>query len=124
MVHIQIFTKPIPKARARFNTRSGRAYTPRTTQDYESHIKNEARKHFKVPLEGAIEMRLIFNFVKAKSSKKVLHTQRPDLDNLCKAIMDGLNKIAFIDDCQVVYLVCSKKFAEKESVEIFIGEVP
>lgn len=122
MVHIQIFTKPIPKARPRFNMKSGRTYTPRTTQDFESHISNEARKVFDKPFEGAVEMRLIFNFVKAKSNRKTLHTQRPDIDNLIKGVMDGLNKIAFVDDCQVVYLVCSKKFAEKESVEIFIGE--
>ena len=36
---------------------------------------------------------------------------KPDLDNLAKAVMDALNRIAFNDDAQVVELILGKEYA-------------
>ena len=36
------------------------------------------------------------------------HTQKPDADNLAKAIADGLNRIAWADDSQVYELAVRK----------------
>ena len=36
------------------------------------------------------------------------HVRKPDLDNLAKAILDGMNKTIFADDGQIVYLVLRK----------------
>ena len=38
------------------------------------------------------------------------HTQKPDLDNLEKAILDGLNRIAFADDSQVALVYKLKRW--------------
>ena len=75
------------------------------------------------PHEGAIELRLVFNFIKAKSCKKTMHTQRPDLDNLAKGLCDSLNGVAFLDDAQIVKLTCEKNFSDVENIEITIIEI-
>ena len=47
-----------------------------------------------------------------------------DLDNLCKAVLDGLKGIAFKDDNQVIKLELSKQVdKENPGVRIFISEV-
>jgi Holliday junction resolvase RusA-like endonuclease len=40
------------------------------------------------------------------------HTQRPDADNIAKAVKDGLNRIAWGDDCQVAELSVRKAWGE------------
>ncbi|HTN20115.1 MAG TPA: RusA family crossover junction endodeoxyribonuclease [Pelobium sp.] len=44
-----------------------------------------------------------------------------DVDNLAKAVLDGLNKIAFEDDSQVKSLICSKNIHPMKKNGIFIG---
>ncbi len=124
MIHIEVLSKPIPKARPRFNRFSGRTYTPKSTQSFESLISSEARKKFIAPIEGPVTVKIVFNFIKAKSNKSDMHIIRPDLDNLVKGVLDGLNEIAFKDDCQVNRLSCEKNYSTKESVEIFISATP
>ena len=42
------------------------------------------------------------------------HTQKPDIDNLLKALMDGLAP-AYVDDCQVASCTCTKRWASSPS---------
>ncbi len=42
------------------------------------------------------------------------HTQKPDIDNLLKALMDGLAP-AYVDDCQVASCTCTKRWAQSPS---------
>ena len=37
-------------------------------------------------------------------------TKKPDLDNVLKAVLDGLNGIAFVDDSQVVNVCMAKHY--------------
>lgn len=118
---LEINTRPIPKQRPRLSKFA--VYTPKKTTNYENLIAYEWQKKYKnLILKGAIKLDLLFCFKKAKSCKKDYHTQRPDLDNLEKAILDGLNKIAFVDDCQVVELNSKKLFASTDAVLISITE--
>jgi Holliday junction resolvase RusA-like endonuclease len=121
MISFHVFTKPLPKARPRFSRFTGRTYTPTTTRRFENEISFEARKHFKELIIGAVQVKIIFNFIRAKSNKSPLHVIRPDLDNLIKGVLDGLNGIAFKDDCQVVNLQCEKQYAEHESIDIYVS---
>lgn len=123
MIHFIIDLKPVPKARPRFNFKTKSTYTPAKTSQFESHIKFHAQCVCQRPLEGALEVDVKFNFVKAKTNKKAMHTQRPDLDNLLKGVLDALNGVAFLDDCQIVKLSSEKKFSEKDSIEILINEL-
>lgn len=121
MYSIEINTRPIPKQRPRLSKFS--VYTPKKTKTFENLIAYEWKNKYKgLILKGAVKLDLVFVFKKAKTCKKTLHTQRPDIDNLLKSILDGLNKVAFIDDCQVVELNSKKLFASTDAVLIMITE--
>lgn len=123
MYTLEIDVRPFPKERPRL---SGRriVYTPYKTRSFENRIAYEWKKKYKdLILKGAVKLDLLFCFKKAKSCKKTLHTQRPDIDNLLKSILDGLNKVAFVDDCQVVELNSKKVFSDTDKILITVTEL-
>ena len=108
-VTFEIPGKPFAKQRPRFSRKSGQAYTPKATESYESLVRAKALPLVPKPLIGPVIVEIIASFEPAASwSKKRRaeamcrpHTQRPDRDNIEKAILDGLNRVAFEDDAQV-----------------------
>ena len=44
-----------------------------------------------------------------KSNAPIAHTHQPDLDNLVKFVLDGMNKLVYGDDKQVVQVVATKQ---------------
>lgn len=120
--NLEINIRPIPKARPRLSKFA--VYTPKKTADYEKLIAYEWKRRYKnLILKGAVKLDLLFCFKKAKSCKKDYHTQRPDIDNLEKAILDGLNKTAFVDDCQVVEMKSQKVFSDVDKIVITVTEM-
>ncbi|MBF1053685.1 MAG: RusA family crossover junction endodeoxyribonuclease [Parvimonas sp.] len=120
--NIEINARPIPKARPRLSKFA--VYTPKKTADYEKLIAYEWKRRYKnLILKNAVKLDLLFCFKKAKSCKKDYHTHRPDLDNLEKAILDGLNKTAFVDDCQVVEMKSQKVFSDVDKIVITVTEL-
>lgn len=120
--NLEINTRPIPKARPRLSKFA--VYTPKKTADYEKLIAYEWKRRYKdLILKGAVKLDLLFCFKKVKSCKKDYHTQRPDIDNLEKAILDGLNKTAFVDDCQVVEMKSQKVFSDVDKIVITVTEM-
>ena len=119
-VTIDVPGEPVAKGRPRF-TRGGFAYTPAKTKKYEQKVRAAALRVMdgKLPLEGPIALRLMFNMEVPKSwSKKkradaffgkMLPISRPDIDNLVK-IIDGLNGVLFKDDSQITDLIASKRY--------------
>ena len=116
MTVFEIPGKPFAKQRPRFSRASGRTYTPGQTVSFERTVGQIALTHFPQPIEGPVKLTIWATFEPAKSwSKKKTaehlntpHMQRPDLDNIQKAILDGLNRIAFADDGQVAEISCRK----------------
>jgi Holliday junction resolvase RusA-like endonuclease len=100
--------KPFAKQRPRA-TKEGRVYTPKETASFEAKVGQIAAQHFPQPLDGPVSVFIWATFQPPQSwsQKKTRehigrpHTQRPDLDNCAKAILDGLNRIAWADDGQV-----------------------
>jgi len=45
----------------------------------------------------------------------------PDLDNVAKAVLDGLNKRVFRDDALIVYLAVGKAYATAPGVDVLIA---
>lgn len=45
---------------------------------------------------------------------------KPDLDNVIKSVKDGLNRIAWLDDKQVVKIAADKKWSEWEQTIVMI----
>jgi len=116
-------------------TRTGHAYTPKETKAYETLVQSLfISTHGKPILEGEIHatIKAYYGLVKAdyvkngnfskqgyrKLTGAVRPTKSPDVDNLAKAILDSLNKIAYNDDAQVVYLEVSKHYAVEPRVDI------
>ena len=74
-------------------------------------------------MNGAVEVDLTFVLIKPKSVKRIYPFVRPDLDKLCRAVLDGLTAIAFKDDAQVISLSAKKIYGEQEGVFIRLVEV-
>jgi len=94
-IHFTVPGQPIPKARAR-RGRSGRWYTPARTRVYEERVGWEAWLAGARPVTGDVEVRIV---VRGKTRRRKF-----DLDNIAKAILDGLTGVAYYDDAQVVAL--------------------
>lgn len=97
------------KRRARV-TRAGHAYVDeKTKQD----LKAVAEAYKGKMHTGAVSLIVIVYKDLPKSTPKRIEsehfTQRPDVDNVLKAIMDGLNGVAYADDSQVVSVECFKR---------------
>ena len=119
------------KARPRMNTRTGRAYTPTKTKLYEYSLRQwfcMNYPNFK-PIEGRVKVSIIayFEITSKKKEAEMLSnnispTKKPDIDNIVKIVLDGMNKFAFKDDTQVIKLEVEKKYAEKPRMYIKIEE--
>lgn len=122
------------KARPRFNTQSGKAFTPKDTITYENWIKCCYREQSGKWLEGAIRARIevYYKIPKSYTKKRVqairdgleMPLKKPDADNIAKIVLDSLNKIAFDDDAQVVELTVIKRWTEEtERIEFELEEI-
>ena len=56
-------------------------------------------------------------------TNRLLPVKKPDCDNIAKIVLDALNKIAYVDDSQVVELAVKKRYAEKAKVSVHIEEI-
>jgi len=124
MIDLVIHGKPVGKARPRFSRRGNKVvtFTPRETQIYEQNVKSLAQVAMlgKVMLEGPVKVTITAYF--AHKKKTGWHISRPDIDNVVKAILDGLNGVVFADDAVVAQLVASKHYGE-ERVEVQVENV-
>ena len=121
------------KQRPRFNGKF--AYTPKETVNYENWVKACYLEKYnnEKPFEKALKVNIIafFEIPKSVSKKKkeqmlnneIYPTIKSDTDNIAKSILDSLNKIAYLDDKQVVDLRVRKQYAEVSSVSVWISEV-
>lgn len=131
---LTIFGQPTGKGRPRF-TRSGHAYTPEKTKDYEQLVRATFISSYPkaIPLEDAVRVDIAayYEIPKSYSKKKQQeclygHIQvqnKPDCDNIAKIILDSLNGYAYIDDKQVVELHVIKQWSNEPRVEVYIEEV-
>ena len=62
------------------------------------------------PLEGAVEVSIIFMLEKPRTVIRREPHVKPDVDKLARAAMDGLTGAAFADDSQVTRLHVSKVY--------------
>lgn len=125
--------EPKGKGRPRFK-KSGYAYTPEDTISYESIVGLSYRKSamgYKFTSPVRVTVRAFHKPPKGKSKKVVedmlnghiLPTKKPDADNVAKIVLDGLNKVAWEDDTQVVEMMVIKRYSEEPMVAITIEEI-
>lgn len=127
-VTLTIPGKPFGKQRPRFSRKNGVAFTPKETVSFEQTVRTIAAQHFPEPIDGPVKITVLASFECAKSwSKKKTaqlihrpHTQRPDLDNIAKAITDGLNRVAYADDSQIAEMLCRKVWGRVSQTVVFV----
>lgn len=125
--------EPVGKGRPRF-TKQGHAYTPDKTRDYEKtvglcyQVRADGHK-FTSPVR--VRIMAYYGVPKSKSKKVaadmldgyIRPTKKPDIDNIAKAVLDGLNGIAWDDDKQIVELIVCKRYCVDPMVIVAIEEM-
>lgn len=112
-IKIVIPGRPVPKARPRLG-KGGHVYTPARTKQYEELVAWKTKEVIKEPFTGNIAI-----YIKVYVKNNVF----PDLDNIAKSILDGMNKVAYHDDKQVSCLVIQRIKGQEEKVEVELEEV-
>lgn len=119
--------KPQPRARAAVRGGHARMYNPSTADAWKAAVRVAAAEAglMAAAIEGPIKLELQFQFCRpASHSTKAgikptapqYHTQRPDLDNLAKAVMDALTDVGvWVDDDQVFDLRAVKGWEPQTS---------
>lgn len=135
---IEIFVPGPPQGKGR--ARSARLpngktihYTPEKTRTYEGIIAALAMEAMKgkPPLEGPVGLTLVIKMPIPQSwpawkramaaAQLIAPTTKPDADNVEKAVKDGLNGIAWRDDCQVVSVTKVKCYSRTPRVEVVVA---
>lgn len=125
---------PVGKQRPRFNGRTRTTYTPRKTKHYETLIRKAYEDTGGSMLDGYISLSLDVYFAIPKSYTKVKRLacehninrpdKKPDIDNILKAVLDALNKVAYEDDKQVIEVICRKWYSQSTGfLKISVREV-
>lgn len=114
--HQMIKIRPIAKGRPRFNMKTGNAYTPTRTREYEKSIKES----YKGPLfeNSLLSIKLRFTvdgtellIEPVEENPSVAQPKSKltsDIDNYAKAVLDALEGVAYANDKQVVCLYLEK----------------
>ena len=110
-------------------------YTPKKTKDYEQLIRNNYMAQDGTFFEKGIPVQISIKAYKKppKSTTKknlklieqglFLWVNKPDIDNICKSVLDALNGIAYADDGQVIKIRASKEYTlQEERIEIEVKE--
>lgn len=129
---VEILIDPVGKGRPRF-TRDGHAYTPAKTRSFEERVGiaySNARGRMytgAVMVEAWFCMPIPASWSKKKREDAAAHRiypmLKPDIDNLLKALLDGLNGLAYADDKQVVSVICYKQYSERGKIMVRISDV-
>ena len=135
-VSFTVIGEPKGKQRPRVVHTGGRTmtYTPGQTVMYEnlvrySYMEQVGRVKLKAPVKADITA--VFPIPKSVSKKQrermtageVLHTKKADSDNIAKAILDSVNKIAYDDDAGVAVLTVRKVYGETPRVDVTLTEI-
>jgi Holliday junction resolvase RusA-like endonuclease len=136
-IHFQVEGDPKGKGRPRFS-RAGkftRVYTDKQTLDYEALIKFFAAEAMGSTdlLETPVSVYLYIRHAVPQSySKKRTEAclsgleqpcKKPDIDNIAKTYLDGMNGVIFKDDTQVIDLHVKKVYSTVPGVDVMIMEI-
>lgn len=135
MIVFTVPGQPIGKGRPRVASRGGKfaqLYTPAKTASYEGLVAMagrtamDGRDLIAGPVAVSLDIRLAIPVSWSKKKQAaalsglVAATKKPDIDNVEKAIFDGLNGVVWDDDVQVVRVEKQKRYAGVPGVAVTI----
>ena len=124
--------EPRGKGRPRFSGKNGIAYTDAKTAAYENLVAVSYRAKYaaELPFAGAVRLTATAYMSIPKSASKkrraamlageIRPTKKPDIDNVLKAVLDGMSGVAFRDDSQVTCIIIRKEYAETPCLTVAI----
>ena len=135
-ITFEIPGEPHGKGRPRFRKFGNfvSTYNDKKTQSYEALVKQCAKEAFgsNEILETPINLYLYIKLPIPKSySKKRTEAclngsekpaKKPDIDNVLKSVMDGLNGVIYKDDNQVVNVHMKKTYDLNPGINIYLKE--
>lgn len=121
---------PVAKGRPRVVKRGRfvRAFTPAKTVEFEDRVAAASREAALAlldsgPIDRPLSCSIWLYFQKPESRKKQAHMdRRPDLENVVKAIWDGMERGGVVkDDARFVELHAWKRYDLTPRVEVEVG---
>ena len=137
MITIAIPGAPYGKGRPRVGKigQHARLFTPEKTVAYEglvAHCGALAMRGLPL-LEGALEVVMDIRMVVPQSwsekrkrqalADEIVPTTKPDVDNVVKAVFDGLNGVVWPDDVQVARLTVEKRYSTSPGVYLTVERI-
>jgi Holliday junction resolvase RusA-like endonuclease len=127
MIHVHHFVivpgQPVAKGRPRFSI-AGHAYTPAKTKQWEDLAALCFRQAIGTPMyDMPLKLEVTAYFQRPKrlcrrkdSPNRVMHTAKPDGDNILKAVSDALQKAGVVlDDSCINRMVITKYYTAKDA---------
>lgn len=129
--------QPVAKGRPKVDTRGkfARVYTPEKTANYEGLVAHSAqaamngRSLISGPVAVDLDIRVSIPDSWSQKRKglaqrgELAATKKPDIDNVEKAIFDGLNGVVWKDDVQAVQVTKRKRYADVPGVVVIVREL-
>ena len=137
-IEFTVYGEPVAQGRPRagksWKTGKTVMYDPKKSRDFKQYVKLAASQYAPQELlSGPLELhvRVYKPTLKSFSKKRTREAEeglrrpvtKPDVDNYVKGIKDGLSKVIWHDDNQIVDLHVSKFYSERPRVEIKVQEV-
>lgn len=124
-------SKPKGKERPRL-TKNGGIYTPKITKKYEELVgimyRSAGGREIDAKVPVRVHISAIYQMPKNSNKAmrdlmheaKLLPVGKPDIDNVVKIVLDGLNKVAWHDDAQVVSVLAEKEYGDEQCVIVTV----
>ena len=132
-IKMTIHMVPVAKGRPKFARRGNfvTAYTPKKTLAAESNILAQAIAYKPAePFQNRVSMQITFFMPIPAGMKKseraladvedMIHTKKPDKDNLEKNLWDALNGVFWRDDSIIWKSTSEKRYSPNPRIEILI----
>lgn len=138
LINFEVPGDPKGKGRPRFRRVGNyvQTYTPDETISYENLVRMSYREAygdfvFPVDIPLGMELKIYLPIPKSVSKKKreqmllqdLRPLKKPDTSNVLKAVEDGLNRVAYWDDTQIVETIAHRYYSDRPRVEVFLWEV-
>ncbi len=115
---------PRGQERPRF-ARNGHAYKSIEAKAYEQCIREAYLRQYRgmPPMAGAFGITIQATFPRPKRCSREMPTVKPDLDNVCKAVLDALNGVAYTDDKNNVKLEALKRYGPRPGLYVRLEDM-